>query len=390
MNRAKATRKKFFQSTLGASLGMAIAPSVLKGESQSSPAPNSLVKEEWRNRQPGMAYRMFGNTGMMVSELVQGTNGWVSDKELSVFDVAFERGVNYLDTSPAYKKGLSEKLVGQYLKKSGNRDRLFVSNKISFYDEYMTQLSNEIFNGLPAEKQARLRTTAQEMIAERGVLRPGYHYTYFKNQESKFEKAYLRHLINQEYGMLNAWKPKIKKRMHELVEASLKTTNTDYFDVLHCPHGVAMPEMLEDEHIREVLAELKQKGVIRFSALSMHNDVAANLKKAIELGHYNGAMVAYNIGNHESLDGLIGQAKQAGMGIVAMKVARILQIENTPDSEIEALETSINEPLSKYAKAYLWALQNSDLSCCVSDMVTLPMVAENTSVSERKIILPNR
>lgn len=345
--------------------------------------PQPPMKQEWRNRQSGMSYRMFGSTGMMVSEIVQGTALWTEEEHVRVFEAAVERGVNYIDASPAYKKGVSEKLVGQYLKQSGKREQLFVSNKISFYDEYMTRLSNEIFNGLPEGKKTRLKKKAREMMSERDIMRPGYHFTYFKNQESKFEKAYLRYLINQEYGRMNAWKPKIKKRMHELVKASLKTLNTDYFDVLHCPHGVAMPEMLEDEHIREVLEELKEKGVIRFSALSMHNDVAAILAKAIELGHYDGAMVAYNIGNHESLDAFIHQAKKGGMGIVAMKVARIVEIQSAPDSKIKALDASIDESLSIYAKAYCWALQNPNLACCVSDMVTRPMVVENTSVTGR-------
>ena len=45
--------------------------------------------------------------------------------------------------------------------------------------------------------------------------------------------------------------------MHSLVQKSLKALN-DYFDVLFFPHGVAMPEMLENECINEVMLELKK------------------------------------------------------------------------------------------------------------------------------------
>ena len=42
--------------------------------------------------------------------------------------------------------------------------------------------------------------------------------------------------------------------MHQLVDNSLEAVGIDHFDVLHCPHGVAMPEMLESEDIRAVFA----------------------------------------------------------------------------------------------------------------------------------------
>jgi hypothetical protein len=196
MQHAKSTRSTFFRNSLEATVGMTVVPAALEaavGRSGVQPKLNA----EWRNRQSGMSYRMFGSTGMMVSEIVQGTALWTEEDHVRVFEAAVEHGVNYIDASPAYEKGVSEKLVGQYLKKPGKRERLFVSNKISFYDEYMTRLSNEIFNGLPGEKKSCLKENARKMMAERDIMRPDYHFTYFKNQESKFEKAYLRYLVNQ-------------------------------------------------------------------------------------------------------------------------------------------------------------------------------------------------
>ena len=389
MKNQKETRRKFIKHGIAASAGLALTPSLTKGNSHSglSKAKRSPNPEEWRNKQSSMAYRRFGATGMMVSEIVQGTTPWKDEQYIEVFAAAFERGVNYIDTAPAYSQGQAEKLVGQYLRESGNRDKVFVSDKISFYDEYVVGLTDGIFKGLPGQKQEALRKKAREMIQERGVLTPGIHFLYFGGQERKIETTYVRYLVTQEYGRLNQWKPKIKKHMHELVENSLRAVDTDHFDVLHCPHGVAMPEMLEDEHIAEVFEELKQKGSIRFAACSMHNDVAANLEKAIEVGHYDGAMVAYNIGNHAALNRPLQRAKEAGMGIVAMKVARIINTDPTPQWRIDKLKAAIGEDLSLYGKAYLWALQNPNLSCCVSEMNDLPMVVENTSVTGKQVEL---
>ena len=150
-----------------------------------------------------------------------------------------------------------------------------------------------------------------------------------------------------------------------------------------------MPEMLDDENIREVFEELKAKGSVRFSALSMHNDVSANLDKAVELGHYDGAMIAYNIGNHAALERSILAAREAGMGIVAMKVARAVSNPgmDIPQWRIQKLNDAIPEAMSIQSKAYLWALQNPNISCCVSEMPTADAVADNAAATGRKVTI---
>jgi len=300
---------------------------------------------------------------MMVSEIVMGTTPWKDDSYIRIIETSVEKGINYIDTAPAYSQGEAEKVIGRYFQNSGNRDSLFLSSKISFYDEFMRQLTDEIVNGLPSEKKSALEKRALEMIEERGVLKPGYHFKYFNGQDNKFKTAYIRHLVLEEYGARKDWKPKIQARMRELVENTLNALKTDYLDVLHCPHGVAMPEMLDDENIPEVLEALKKEGKIRFSALSMHNDVAANLDKAVELGHYDGAMIAYNIGNHAALERSILNAKQAGMGLVAMKVARAVSNPgmDIPQWRIQKLNDAIPDEMSLQRRRY--SARNRDGKC---------------------------
>ncbi|HZT31639.1 MAG TPA: hypothetical protein VFA33_17265 [Bryobacteraceae bacterium] len=56
---------------------------------------------EWRNRQPGVAYRRLGRTNFMISEVVMGGNTIAPDNYEHVL-AALDRGLNYLDTAPAY------------------------------------------------------------------------------------------------------------------------------------------------------------------------------------------------------------------------------------------------------------------------------------------------
>ena len=240
--------------------------------------------------------------------------------------------------------------------KSKKLEEYILANKISAYDEFIHQLCNEIFKKLPQDKKNDLINKSNLMLSERDVLKHGYHYLYFRNQNNKFERSYLDYQIIKEYGQLSKWKPRIKEHMHSLVQKSLKACQTDYFDVLFCPHGVAMPEMLENECINEVMLELKKSGIIRASAVSMHNDVARNLKKAHELNVYDIAMIAYNIGNYEYIDPIIDQTYN-DIGLIAMKSARITNINQKPHHKIKIHE-DINIDVSEQTKGYIWALKN--------------------------------
>ena len=71
-----------------------------------------------------MGYRTLGRTGLRVSEI--GFGGFpVDDPEVLVY--AGERGINYVDTSPCYRGGASERAIGAGLK--GRRDQFVLTTK---------------------------------------------------------------------------------------------------------------------------------------------------------------------------------------------------------------------------------------------------------------------
>lgn len=90
-------------------------------------------------------YYLLGNSGLRVSRLALGTmtfgNGgirgiegsWGSDESTAraIFHRYVEAGGNFIDTADSYGVGLSESLVGEFIKESGARDRLVVATKFS-------------------------------------------------------------------------------------------------------------------------------------------------------------------------------------------------------------------------------------------------------------------
>jgi aryl-alcohol dehydrogenase-like predicted oxidoreductase len=82
-----------------------------------------------------MNYRLVGKTGLKVSELCLGTMtfGAAADREEScrIMDRFTEAGGNFLDTANVYSTGVSEEIVGHWLKQK-KRDDFVVATKVRF------------------------------------------------------------------------------------------------------------------------------------------------------------------------------------------------------------------------------------------------------------------
>lgn len=84
-----------------------------------------------------MNTRVFGRTGRVVGEVglgcwqIGGNWGEVSDATaLAVLRTALEEGTTFFDTADVYGGGRSETLIGQFLRETKARDRLFLATKL--------------------------------------------------------------------------------------------------------------------------------------------------------------------------------------------------------------------------------------------------------------------
>lgn len=82
-----------------------------------------------------MEYRNLGNTGMKVSELCLGamTFGRESSEKDShqILDRFAEAGGNFIDTADVYNRGVSEEILGRWLKDKP-RDDFIIATKVRF------------------------------------------------------------------------------------------------------------------------------------------------------------------------------------------------------------------------------------------------------------------
>lgn len=87
-----------------------------------------------------MRYKLFGRSGLRVSELALGTMtfgtewGWGSDYDTSkqVFDAYINAGGNFLDTANRYTEGTSEKWLSEFM--GTERDHFVLATKYTLFD----------------------------------------------------------------------------------------------------------------------------------------------------------------------------------------------------------------------------------------------------------------
>jgi predicted aldo/keto reductase-like oxidoreductase len=205
--------------------------------------------------------------------------------------------------------------------------------------------------------------------------------------------AFLSDAMKDEYGERVENSPELKNVIIRSVEDSLKRVGTDYFDVVHCPHAAATPEEIRNPVIIDTFRELKKQGKVRFLGFSTHHGMADLLNTAIELDYFDVILLAYNVINYGFLDHLLKRANEKGIGLIAMKAAMAVaspydpaQVP-VPEWRISKLNRIIPGEMKLQVKAFLWALQNKDLSAVVAGMNTEEMVLENLTATGRKVDL---
>ena len=81
-----------------------------------------------------MEYRRLGKSGLKISEIGLGTNGFGLDVDeptaISLVDHALELGINFIDTAEMYNKGRAEEMLGKAIK--GRRSQVVIATKFGY------------------------------------------------------------------------------------------------------------------------------------------------------------------------------------------------------------------------------------------------------------------
>ena len=160
--------------------------------------------------------------------------------------------------------------------------------------------------------------TVIERAADIGI---NYFDTARGYQEGNCEKMVGAALKGKRQNLVLSTKSHTRSKDGALadLDKSLQELGTDYVDIWYM-HGVGKPEEINDG-VLEAVDLAKKSGKARFTGVSTHAGheqvipfVAANRK------HFDVLLASYNFAMDRALGELLGDAQQAGLGVVAMKV----------------------------------------------------------------------
>ena len=159
------------------------------------------------------------------------------------------------------------------------------------------------------------------------------------------------------------------------LDTSLRELQTDHLDVWHL-HSRQTPDTVTHELI-EAQEIAKRAGKIRFAGVSFHGGHAEMIPAMLKWNHFDIFLISYNYTMDAAIDPLLATAREANVGLVAMKAlaggvrptVRSYQVD--PD-KLNRL-TRAGAP----AAALKWVLKNPNIDTVIPSIVDEDQLAEN-------------
>ena len=156
------------------------------------------------------------------------------------------------------------------------------------------------------------------------------------------------------------------------LETSLKTIGTDYVDIWYL-HDKRSAEDITDGLI-EAQQEAKRAGKIRFAGLSVHSGHKSVIPAVVKNGKIDVLLTTYNFAMDPFMEGLIEQAHNAGIGVVAMKVmAGSFKLEDFDYDRARSILRRSGAPLA----ALKWVLRSPNVDCAIPSMTDQDQLEQN-------------
>jgi predicted aldo/keto reductase-like oxidoreductase len=154
------------------------------------------------------------------------------------------------------------------------------------------------------------------------------------------------------------------------LDTSLRELGTDYLDIW-CLHGRDRTSDVPDE-LFEAQQIAKQQGKIRFAGLSTHN-AKDMIPFLVKKGALDVVLFTYNFTMDKSMDAVIEQASNAGLGVVAMKVMAGGFRAGNPRRAFYPQLTKDGALLA----ALKWVLKNPKVNATIPSMTDMDQLEEN-------------
>ena len=293
-----------------------------------------------------MQFRELGKSGLKLAPLMFGGNvfGWTADEKTShtLLDAFADGGFNAIDTADSYSKwvpghkgGESETIIGNWLKKSGKRDKVVIA----------TKLGEDMGEGRTLRKDYVLRS-CEASLKRLQTDRIDLYQTHFDDETTPVEET------------LGAYAELIKQGKVRAIGTSNMTP----------------------ERLKESLAASKNNGLPRYDSLQP----LYNLSDRKEVEHeYAPICRAENIGiiNYYSLAAGFLSGKYASAEDAAKNPARGGRIKRYFDARGERILKAVREVAARHnAKpaqiAIAWLIAQPLVTAPIASATSVAQLAE--------------
>lgn len=210
-----------------------------------------------------MYYRRLGRTNLSISEISLGGS---PVPEWPILHQAFERGVNYIDSSHSYQNGNSERQIGKLLKEVG-RDKVHVGTKFHLRQNWSEK---SIISSVEGSLR-RLDTDYLDVLLIHGAENPAHLDD--ERVLSAFEKL-------KKQGKYRFRGLSCHSNHHEIVK---KAVECGFYDMIQLGYNVFDIQPLEKE-IQTYNDYLEACGIRRLIALAKSKDVGIIAMKTLKVG----------------------------------------------------------------------------------------------------------
>jgi uncharacterized protein len=159
------------------------------------------------------------------------------------------------------------------------------------------------------------------------------------------------------------------EEIEEKLDTSLARLGLDHVDILYL-HCQSLRESVLHEGLLKVLAKTKTAGKTRFIGVSTHKNEPEVLRAAVEAKLYDVVLTSYNFrqDHHLEVQQAIGEAAQAGLGIVAMKTQAGVYWDKDKRATIDM------------KAALKWALRDPNVHTAIPGFVTFDQLEDDLQV----------
>jgi predicted aldo/keto reductase-like oxidoreductase len=181
------------------------------------------------------------------------------------------------------------------------------------------------------------------------------------------------------------------------LDASLKRLDMDYVDIIQI-HAASTREHVAIEAAREAFERAHKAGKVRFNGISTHENQVEIVEAIIAQGWYDQILLVYNAGNAQQMKPVIRKAREAGIGIVAMKGlapvhwAMKAKGKYDPDEPETALGLesgyTVNPhelPDEPYRKAMQWVWKDENVANLIVSMPTFDQVEAGVAAARGEL-----